>query len=273
MKNPLLWLSAILIGIFWPVAIIGANPDGWLSYVLVLSVVTASWLLYKKGFRQHFFLFLLLPMIHPAYLFFPVFFILFYLKETPKILLLIFAIALIATVFFSWKTFYAYSIFTPDPLSFDTLNKKISLIPSRNLARLFHNKTDLYQDKFKANVFTSLDQNNYFFALHPREIFENQNLNKFPYPALIPFLIGLFYLASYIHKKWIISVILAGILSIAMINNQDKFDIILYLPIFLICLLGLKKVFTLPQKSYFMFSSILIFLSFIELLRLLTSFK
>lgn len=280
MKNILFWSSTLLVGIFWPVAFIGANTDGWLLYVLALAVITASWVLNKKGFRLHFFLYLFLPLIHPAYLFFPIFAFLFILVSTSSsrprwrdLTLVAYIVLLIFTSIFSWKTFYAYSIFTPDPLSFDTLNKKISLIPSRNLARLFHNKTDLYQEKFKANIFTSLDPNNYFFALHPREIFENQNLNKFPYPALIPFFVGLFYLAAYKHKIWIVSVLLAGVFSIALINNRDKFDLILYLPIFLICFLGLEKLFNLPKKYYLIFSFLFIFLSSIELLRVLLSFK
>lgn len=182
--------------------------------------------------------------------------------------LVTYAVVLIFISLFSWKTFYAYSIFTPDPLAFDTLNKKISLIPNRNLARLYHNKTDIFQDKFKANVFTALDPNNYFFALHPREIFENQNLQKLSFPAIIPFLVGLYFLVKSKDRRWIVTTLLAGIFSIALINNPDKFDLILYLPISLICLVGLRNIFTFRPIYYLLFSFIFLPLSVMELARI-----
>jgi len=54
-----------------------------------------------------------------------------------------------------------------------------------------------------------------------------------------------------------------------MINNQDKFDLILYLPIFLICLVGLKKIFTLPPVYYLFFSFLFLPLSVMELARII----
>lgn len=269
MKNLIFWTSTILIFIFWPLSFVLSNQSNSFIFIIAALVLLVDWLLYLRKYQYHYYTYLVLPLIHPAYLFFPVIAILFYWSDIKKMSLVIYAVILIFISLFSWKTFYAYSIFTPDPLAFDTLNKKISLIPSRNLARLYHNKTDIFQDKFKDNIFTSLDQNNYFFALHPREIFENQNLQKFSFPAIIPFLMGLYFLVKSKDGTWIVSTLLAGIFSIALINNQDKFDLILYLPISLICLVGLRKIFTLHQAYYLLFFFIFLPLSVMELARII----
>ena len=269
MKNLIFWTSAILIFIFWPLSLILASRTASAIFIVAALVLSIDWLLYTKKFKYHYFAYLVLPLIHPAYLLFPVIITIFYWSDFKKTSLVIYAVILIFISLFSWKTFYAYSIFTPDPLAFDTLNKKISLIPSRNLARLYHNKTDIFQDKFKANIFTSLDQNNYFFSLHPREIFENQNLQKFSFSAIIPFLVGLYFLVKSRSRTWILSTLLAGIFSIALINNPDKFDLVLYLPISLICLLGLRKIFTLPSVYYLFFSFLFLPLSLMELARII----
>ena len=269
MKNLLFWTSTILIFIFWPFLYVLSNRSDSIIFILAALVLLVDRFLYLRKYQYHYFTYLVLPLLHPAYLFFPIVAILFYWSDIKKMSLVIYAVFLIFISFFSWQSFYTYSIFTPDPLAFDTLNKKISLVPNRNLARLYHNKTDIFQDKFKANIFTSLDPNNYFFALHPREIFENQNLHKFPFLAIILFLIGLYLLIKSTDRRWIVSTLLAGIFSIAMINNQDKFDLILYLPIFLICLVGLKKIFTLPPVYYLFFSFLFLPLSVMELARII----
>jgi hypothetical protein len=175
---------------------------------------------------------------------------------------------LIAIFLFSFKSFYAYSIFTPDPLAQDTLIKKISIIPNRNLARIFENKTTIAQEKFKSNLFLSLDLNNYFFSLHPRELVgENQNLAKFPYLALFPFLIGLFFIPENKHKKWIITTFAAAAISLGFINNQDKFDFLIFMPVFLVCFYGIRKIFD-SNKYAWIFSLLFIPASLIELARI-----
>ncbi|KKT40320.1 hypothetical protein A3K29_02910 [Candidatus Collierbacteria bacterium RIFOXYB2_FULL_46_14] len=269
MKNLIFWTSTILIFVFWPFSFVLSNRSDSVIFILAALVLLVDRFLYLRKYQYHYFTYLVLPLLHPAYLFFPIVAILFYWSDIKKMSLVIYAVFLIFISLFSWQSFYAYSIFTPDPLAFDTLNKKISLIPNRNLARIFHNKTDLFQDKFKSNVLTSLDPNNYFFALHPREIFENQNLHKFPFLAIVLFLIGLYLLIKSQDRLWIVSTLLAGIFSIALINNQDKFDLILYLPIALICLIGLRKIFTLCQAYYLIFSFLFLPLSIIELARII----
>ncbi len=160
------------------------------------------------------------------------------------------------------------TIFTPDPLAIDIQSTKISLIPNRNLARIYENKTTIPLDKFKSNVFVSLDLNNYFFSLHPQEIIGGLNLTKYPYLAIIPFLVGLYFFSENKLRKWILCTFIVAVLSLAFINRQDKFDILLYFPVSAICLHGLRKIYTSSVIFYF-FSSVFIPISTIEFLRII----
>ncbi len=270
MKNILFWVSEALILIFWPISFFLANSHSWNLYLLSLLVVTLNWYLYFKKFKYHYFVFLLLPIIHPAFLFIPIITILFWAFELPKGALLGFGALLLVVFLIFWKAFFAFSIFTPDPLANDTLVKKITLIPNRQVARVFENKTTIFIEKFKTNVFESLDLNNFFFGSHPQEVGGQQNLTKFSYLALVPFLLGLFYLNENAHKKWLLSILFSVIISIALINNQDRFNTLLFLPISLICLSGLKKIMDHDnQYLSWLFSIIFIPLTLFELVRIL----
>lgn len=254
--------------VFWPISFYFANNDTWPIFASAILVLLVDWILYSRKNIYHDFLYLILPLIHPAYLIFPIIAVLPYVKDMKKIPLGIYAVLLILMSLFSYKTFYAYSIFTPDPLARDTLIKKISLIPSRNLARIFENKTTVSQEKFKDNIFLSSDLNNYFFSLHPREVGGNQNLNKYPYLAIVPFLLGLFFILENIHRKWITTTYIAAVISIGLINNQDKFDVLIYLPISLLCFYGLKKLANTSTKYFWIFSLVFIPVTIIELIRM-----
>ena len=271
MKKIFLGISIALILAFWPMSFLLANKQSFIIYTLALAILLIGWILYLKKIKYYYFVYLVLPLIHPAYLVFPFVAIIFIVRNSKKSLLAIYSSILIFISIFSYKTFYAYSIFTPDPLAIDTISKKNSLIPNPLLGKLFENKTTVFQVKFKSNFFVSMDINNYFFSLHPQEMGNNQNLNKYPYLAIIPFLIGLFYIMDNRQKKWIISSFLTAAFSLAFINNQDKFDIILYLPITLICIFGLIKLSKISNKFYWLFTLVFISISTIEFVRIILS--
>lgn len=255
--------------IFWPISFILANNNTWPIFFTASIVLLVDWVLYLKKFKYHYFLYLILPLIHPVYLFFPLIVLFLNIKEMKRYFSLIsYTVILVFVSLLTYRTFYAYSIFTPDPLAWDTLNKKISLIPNRNLARVFENKTTIAQDKFKANIFTSLDLNNYFFSLHPQESGDNQNLNKYPYLSIIPFLLGLYFILENVHKRWIVTTFITTIISIGLINNQDRFDVLIYLPVSLLCFYGLRKLANTPNVLFWIFSILFIPLSIVELIRI-----
>lgn len=268
MKKLIFWISVSLIFVFWPISFVLANNQTWPMFFTASAVLIVDWILYLKRFKYHYFLYLILPLVHPAYLIFPVAAILLNLKDVKKISLAIYTVFFIFVSLFSYKTFYAYSIFTPDPLARDTLIKKISLIPTRNLARIYENKTTVSQEKYKTNVFLSLDLNNYFFSLHPRETGDGQNLNKYPYLAMIPFLLGFFFILENVHKRWLITAFMAAILSLGFINNQDRYDLLIFLPVSLLCFYGLRKLANASAIFFWIFSTAFIPISLIELTRL-----
>lgn len=270
MKKLLFWVSTSLIFAFWPISFFLANTKTWPIFILAPATLCLDWFLYLKKFKYHYFLYLILPLFHPVYLFFPLIALLLNLKDIKKPFFLVsYSIILLIVSIFSYKTFYAYSIFTPDPLSKDTLIKKISLIPNRNLARVYENKTTIYQDKYKANLFVFLDPNNYFFSLHPREMGDNQNLTKYPFLAIIPFLIGLYSIIKNPHKKWILGALLTTILTISFVNNPDRYDLFVYLPISLLCFYGLKKLAGDSKIWYWIFTFFFIPISIFELARII----
>jgi hypothetical protein len=267
MNKVLFGVSAFLIFVFWPISFYLANRQTWLLFAASSLVVVLNWVLYTQKVKYHYFIYLILPLLHPAFLFVPIISILFYRKDIILKSLAAYTGILILLILLTFKSFYAYSIFTPDPLAKDTLIKKISLIPNRNLARVYENRFTVPLDKYKSNVFESIDINNYFFAFHPRELGSGQNLIKFSYLALVLFLYGIYYLNENIHKKWLLAVIFSSIFSLALINNQDRYESLLYFPISLVCFYGLKKIIT--NNNYFskIFLIIFILISLTELIR------
>jgi hypothetical protein len=119
------------------------------------------------------------------------------------------------------------TIFTSDPLAYDTSVKKISLIPNRTFARVVQNKYTVFLDKFSNNLFINLDLNNYFFSFHPRETANYQNLNKFPFFVLPIFLFGLYALLGS-PKNPLLRVLAILILGLSIFDNLDKWNIVLW---------------------------------------------
>lgn len=267
MKNLLYWIVILLTISIWPISFWLSNTrDGFLLLIPSTLIVLDLFFIINR-FQYHYFIYLLLPLIHPAFLLFPLFYLLFNLQSYSRFPQVVYLIIFLLISIINFRNFYAYSIFTPDPLASDTLIKKISLIPNRNLARVFENKTTIFQDKFKDNIFVSLDPNSYFFAYHPRELGNGQNLFKFPFLSLIFFTIGLYSLSKFQYQKWLISIIISCVFSIALINNQDRFDIFLCVPVSIICLIGINKLFERPSKLSLLIALFFVSTSIFEVLR------
>lgn len=271
MKKVIFGSLVLITIIFWPISFIISNSHDWQIFFLAAIILAFDWFFYKRNFQFHYFFNLILPIIHPAFLFLPVSLLIFYFKEIKKTNALIIYLSILVFVsLFSFKSFYAYSIFTPDPLAQDTLIKKISIIPNRNLARIYENKTTVYQEKYKTNAFLFLDLNNYFFSMHPREITgENQNLQKYPFLAIFPFLYGLFLLPKHKDRKWVVSLFLSIVFSISFINNPDKFDLLLFIPISIISYIGINEFIAHHKKISIAIVPIFLTISLVELSRII----
>lgn len=253
-------ICQIIILVFWPYYLYQNNPNDWFLYVLpalVLFLVHFSY--YKFQFLTPFF-YLTLPIIHPAYLAIPTLGIVtLFINQTKKFVKISYLLLFITISIFCLKPFINHSVFINDPLKKDFLIKKISIVPNRYLSKIYENKTTIPTQKYISNIFLTLDLNNYFFAFHPREIIgENQNLQKFPSIAIVPFIFGLFTLFESKNqkiKKTTLTLLSLSILSLSFINNLDKFDFILYVPILIITILGTEKLFS--NKNYFLHLSLL----------------
>lgn len=273
MKKTFFGLTFWLILLFWPISLLQANPVSWPTYFMASLIVILDWFLYFKGFVYHYFLYLLLPLVTPVYLPLPIIYLLFNLdlpvvkKPAPLTSYLVLT-AIVGAL--SFGSFLPRSVFTPDPVALGTLHQKNSLIPQRFLAKIMANQTTIFQTKFTANLFSSFDINNYFFGFHPREIAkDNQNLSKYPYLALAPFLVGLFFLTQNTHRRWLAVTLLAAIISLATIGAPDKFDFIIYWPISLMIYYGLKKIYRFSGLAFWLFTVIFLPISLIELARLI----
>jgi hypothetical protein len=175
------------------------------------------------------------------------------LKLKTKYVLLIIASLFIFT--FHLSEFQKQSIFYFDYEANQALIRKIYLYPNTSLARISQNKFYLYLDKIADNFFALTDPNNYFFAFHPREIVvTNQNLDKFPFPAIIFFLFGAFFLLKHPQFKFLFSIIFSSIITLSLLKNFDLTDFILFIPLSLLIIFGTKK---MKDKNQFGFSLVL----------------
>ncbi len=159
------------------------------------------------------------------------------------------------------------TIFVQDYQAEQKILRDTKLYKTPFMARLFHNKVRIPLDKFNNNLFALIDPNNYFFGFAPRQIAENQNLIKFPFAALPFVLLGIWKLGSYKHKKLVILSFSFGVLALSLLENFDKYDLILWLPISLVFIHGVNSAQSKPKsKIFYLF---FIILASIELIRIL----
>lgn len=261
-------ITALML-ILWPLNLYLANtPQSFLTYTLPTILLTISFYLYRK---------------YPKYYLIPVIFIgIFETKLTPLPILFCLAelisnfkkealvfLAISLVVFsFSFKSFSGQTIFHKDYEAEQLILRNIHLYPSVFLARSFQNKPGIYLNKISFNFFALVDPNNYFFGFHPGEItVNNQNLDKYPFPAIVFFLIGIYFLKEYPYKKFIILTAVSSIIALSVLTNFDRNDFILWLPISLILINGVNTAFVKNRKLSVIFSYVFIIFALTEIVR------
>ncbi|TSC88967.1 MAG: Uncharacterized protein G01um10145_676 [Microgenomates group bacterium Gr01-1014_5] len=137
---------------------------------------------------------------------------------------------------------FTKTIFQQDYQAEQRILEKINLYPTVFLARVYQNKARIYLDKASYNLLALTDLNNYFFGFHPRQIIGNQNLKKFPFVSIIFFLAGLYFFNRLKHKKLILQIAIPSLVYLTLLENFDRIDILLWLPMSLIILGGLDIV-------------------------------
>lgn len=141
------------------------------------------------------------------------------------------------------------TIFVKDYQAEQRVLDKINLYPSVFYARVYQNKGRIYLEKINDNFFALTDPNNYFFGFHPREIIGNQNLKKFPFISVIFFFTGLFFFKDLRHKKNIFVLGGVSLIYLSLLENFDRVDLLLWLPISLVTIHGVE-IFSKNKKYW-----------------------
>lgn len=269
-KNILFYLLIIIFSIFWPISFVKANWD-WMAYLLPALVVIVDYLLCIKKSKLQNWVVLLIPFLQPSLSLIPLFIgIWVVVKEKFSKLSVVYLMLALILVSTNWKQFSVNSVINIRENDIQTIERQRLPYENKFLGKIFQNKATVVSKKYFDNLFLIIDPNNYFFALHPREIaIDNQNLTKFPFVAIIFFIVGIYSLLNKkdIYNNWIIKIGLSVTLALSFLNNIDKYDIILIWPIILICVLGISRI---RSSTFFLPVSIgFIFISFFELVRII----
>lgn len=177
------------------------------------------------------------PFIEPKFAILPLVFVLIFYKFNRPLLIIVSILILI--IFF--KSFFGQTIFTKDYEAGQLVIQKQHLYNSVILARIFQNKPRIILDKFTNNFFAIADPNNYFFGFAPRQItVDNQNLKKFPFLSLPFLIIGLLNLKKLKGYKLLLSFLVSSVFCLSLLKNFDRHDFILWIPLSLIIIHGLK---------------------------------
>lgn len=242
-KDILLKVLKLLVLLFWPLGFLFANSSKDLLFFFFPNIgVLVCYYLYKRANSWWAAPLLVVGVINGSLSVFPLVVALtrvLHKRRWQDLLVL-----LLAVVIFLYQihNLYLGSVFKYDR---DTYQQKIEqgyLYPNVLLARISQNKWTIFTGRVRFNFFALIDPNNYFFNFHPREIVrENQNLDKYPFWAIVFFAIGLFGMIERKGGEFIL-VVLAGLLiNLSMLRSFDRYDLALYFPVSLIVVFGLGK--------------------------------
>ncbi len=262
----------IVIGLcllLWPLNLYLNNtlPD-FISYAIPSVLLFVSFIIYKKHPKYYLLPILVIGLVEPKLAFFPIIFCVF--EIISKFTKPVFILLPIAIIIFgiSFKEFKGQTVFHKDHEAEQQIVLNISAYPNRFMARFFQNKSRIYTDKLAGNFFALTDLNNYFFGLHPRPIaVNNQNLFKYPFVAIVFFLYGLFYIFRSKESRFIVLSVVASLISLSCLNNFDRIDFILWLPVSLIIIYGVNRLSLQNPKLFNTISAGLIIFAIPEIVR------
>ena len=242
-KKILVATFSFLTLILWPVNLYLKNTlPNFVSYIIPAIFLLISYFAYSKNSRYWLTPVLLIGVYEPKLVILPVVFcfiemIINYKKETLSFLII--ALAIFVWQFGRWE---GQIVFNKDYEGEQLLIRNIHLYPNVFTARLFQNKPKLYLGKVTTNFFTLTDLNNYFFAGHPAPTtIPSQELYKYYWPLIIFLIIGIYYFYDINNKNFILISIASCLLSLSLLKNFDRNDFILWFPIGLIIIHGIKK--------------------------------
>lgn len=273
-KNIIIFLSLV----FWPLSLLLANTfSDFIKYLIPVFLLGASFALFRGTSKFFLAPLLLVPFFEPKLAALPLLVALatFVWQRERRYLLLIGLSVFVLLL--NWKGFWGQTIFVPDYERQQEVIGKTYLYPSVFMARTFQNKARIYADKFTNNFFALSDPNNYFFGFHPREIkIDNQNLRKYPFLSLVFVLFGFYYHASdklvYLrnnpHYKFILVLVASSILSLSILSIFDRNDFILWFPLSLVLIHGIRVFEEKKWKFRSIFYAVFLIFTITELIRI-----
>ncbi len=237
-------LKLIIISM-WPVAILTHNTQlDAFEYLLPAFLLLGAYFLWKKRLEWWGIPIVLVTIVSPKLALFPLllFALLIVTSKTKRALLYmyLFCSLFVGAIFF--QEFKGQTVIGITHDEQQAVVQQTNLYDSIFVARVMHNKVRVVGDKAIDRFFAITDPNNYFFGFHPRQIqVNNQNLQKYPFAAIIFFVLGLLGYSTLKEKKWIFISLFALILNLSLLTVFDRNDAILMLPVTLITLHGVDE--------------------------------
>lgn len=234
----------IIVLLFWPTGIILKNtyPEKFL-YLIPAFLIAISFIVYSQKRSTYAIPIVLMPLIAPKFaLFSLVFCISNYILQKNNLNRVLILMSIL-TFIYVWKPYYGQTIFVKDYESQQTVIRNTQLYDNILIARIFHNKARIIIDKYSDRFFQIIDINNYFFGFHPRQdSLNNQNITKYPYPALFFLGVGIYTVGSIKQKKHILLASLSLLFTLPFLTNYDRHDIVLWVPLTLIIVHGINRI-------------------------------
>lgn len=196
-------------------------------------------------------------------------------KNTLSKIVIVFALLLwpinflLSDGFRNFTKSFPQTVFTYDYQARQLILRNTYLYPNVFMARIFQNKLNIPVIKFENNLFSLLDPNYYFFSSHPRKMYNNQNLAKFPFVLIIFLLYGLLKITGLKNYKKIGTFFFLSVATLSLLISLDIFDLILW-PVFCVVIFHGYRLFNKKYPPVANSTIVIIFIvTVIEYLRLI----
>lgn len=262
-------IMKLLIAAMWPIAILAHNtPRNALEYLLPAFFLFLAYFFQSKNKDWWGIPVIIITIVSPKLAIFPVLFfaLLMVSSKTKRTLLGVYLFcALFVSAIFS-QQFIGQTVIQITHDEKQSVIQQTNLYDSVFVARLMHNKVRIVGDKVIDRFFALTDPNNYFFGFHPRQIqINNQNLQKYPFVAIIFFVAGLLGYNTIKEKKWLFISLFALLVNLSLLTVFDRNDAILMLPVTLITINGVNVMKTYKYSGVLF--GVAVLFSLIDLIR------
>lgn len=231
--------------ILWPLNLYLKNtlPD-FVNYIIPAILILISYFLYTKEQKYYLIPLIFIGIYEKKLAILPLIFCGFEIITNFRKEAFSFFVIALSIFFWQFTSYKGQTVFNRDYEGEQLLIRNIHLYPNVLTARTFQNKPTLYLSKVSQNFFRITDLNNYFFAGHPAPTDKpTQELYKYYWPLIVFLILGIYHFNSIENKQFLLKLIITTILSLSLLNNYDRSDFVLWFPISLVIIHGIKKIF------------------------------